>query len=55
MGPAGFVQKIQANQARLEQQGLHSWLVSTTAFGDLIRKETATWAPIIRTRKIEAQ
>jgi tripartite-type tricarboxylate transporter receptor subunit TctC len=44
-----------ANQARLEQQGLHSWLVSTTAFGDLIRKETATWAPIIRTRKIEAQ
>jgi tripartite-type tricarboxylate transporter receptor subunit TctC len=44
-----------ANQARLEQQGLHSWLVTTSAFGDLIRKETATWAPIIRTRKIEAQ
>lgn len=44
-----------ANQARLEQQGLHSWLVATSAFGDLIRKETATWAPIIRTRKIEAQ
>ncbi|MCG2594275.1 tripartite tricarboxylate transporter substrate binding protein [Ramlibacter sp. XY19] len=44
-----------ANQARLEQQGLHAWLVTTGAFGDLIRKETATWAPIIRTRKIEAQ
>jgi tripartite-type tricarboxylate transporter receptor subunit TctC len=44
-----------ANQASLEQQGLHAWLVPTTAFGDLIRKEAATWAPIIRARKIEAQ
>ena len=44
-----------ANQQRLQQQGLQPWLVPTAAFGDLIRKETATWAPIIRTRKIEAQ
>jgi tripartite-type tricarboxylate transporter receptor subunit TctC len=44
-----------ANQARLQQQGLQTWLVPTQAFGDLIRKETATWAPIIRNRKIEAQ
>jgi tripartite-type tricarboxylate transporter receptor subunit TctC len=44
-----------ANKARLQQIGLHPWLVATTAFGDLIRKETATWAPVIRTRKIEAQ
>jgi tripartite-type tricarboxylate transporter receptor subunit TctC len=44
-----------ANQARLQQQALQTWLVPTTAFGELIRKETATWAPIIRSRKIEAQ
>jgi tripartite-type tricarboxylate transporter receptor subunit TctC len=44
-----------ANQARLQQQGLQTWLVTTNAFGELIRKETATWAPIIRNRKIEAQ
>ncbi|MFI4927345.1 MAG: tripartite tricarboxylate transporter substrate-binding protein, partial [Burkholderiales bacterium] len=44
-----------ANQASLQRLGLHAWLVPTTAFGDLIRKETATWAPIIRSRKIEAQ
>lgn len=43
------------NHAQLERQGLHAWLVPTTAFGDLIRKETATWGPIIRSRKIEAQ
>jgi len=43
------------NKARLEAQGLHTWLLPTAAFGDLIRKETATWAPIIRARKIEAQ
>lgn len=44
-----------ANQARLQAQGLQTWIVPTAAFGDLIRKETATWAPIIRNRKIEAQ
>jgi tripartite-type tricarboxylate transporter receptor subunit TctC len=44
-----------ANQASLQKLGLHAWIVPTAAFGDLIRKETATWAPIIRSRKIEAQ
>ncbi|NML44710.1 tripartite tricarboxylate transporter substrate binding protein [Ramlibacter sp. G-1-2-2] len=44
-----------ANKANLEKIGLHAWLVPTAAFGDLIRKETATWAPVIRSRKIEAQ
>ena len=43
------------NKAKLQAQGLQNWLTPTAAFGDLIRKETATWAPIIRTRKIEAQ
>lgn len=43
------------NKARLQNQGLQTWLVPTGAFADLIRKETATWAPIIRSRKIEAQ
>ena len=44
-----------ANQQRLQQQGLQTWLVPTAAFGDLIRKETASWAPVIRSRKIEPQ
>lgn len=44
-----------ANQTRLQAQGLQTWLVPTTAFSDLIRKETATWAPVIKNRKIEAQ
>jgi len=44
-----------ANKTRLQAQGLQGWQVQTAAFGDLIRKETATWAPIIRTRKIEPQ
>jgi tripartite-type tricarboxylate transporter receptor subunit TctC len=43
------------NKARLQTQGLQTWLVPTASFSDLIRKETATWAPIIRSRKIEAQ
>lgn len=44
-----------ANKANLEKIGLHAWLVPTAAFGDLIRKETATWAPVIRSRNIVAQ
>jgi tripartite-type tricarboxylate transporter receptor subunit TctC len=44
-----------ATKAALEQGGLHAWLVPGAAFGDLIKKETATWAPVIRSRKIEAQ
>ena len=44
-----------AHQARMRQQGLQTWLVPTQAFGDVIRKETAMWAPVIKSRKIEAQ
>lgn len=44
-----------AIKAQLQKQGLTVWNVSGTAFGDLIRKETAGWAPIIKARKIEAQ
>ncbi|MDW5443622.1 tripartite tricarboxylate transporter substrate binding protein [Polaromonas sp. SM01] len=44
-----------ATQAQLEKQGLSVWIVTEAAFGDVIRKETATWAPIIKSRKIEAQ
>ncbi len=44
-----------ATRAQLEKQGLNVWIVTGAGFGDLIRKETATWAPIIKSRKIEAQ
>jgi len=44
-----------ANQTRLRQQGLQTWLVPTGAFGELIRKETAMWAPVIRSRNIQPQ
>ncbi len=44
-----------ANQARLHEQGLQTWMVPTTAFADLIRKEGGTWAVVIRSRNIEAQ
>lgn len=44
-----------ATKAQLTKQGMSIWTVTGIAFGDLIRKETATWAPIIKSRKIEAQ
>jgi len=44
-----------AMKAQLEKQGLSVWIKTGPAFGELIRKETATWAPIIKNRKIEAQ
>ncbi len=44
-----------ATKAQLVKQGLSIWNVPGSAFGELIRKETATWAPIIKSRKIEAQ
>jgi tripartite-type tricarboxylate transporter receptor subunit TctC len=44
-----------ANQARLQEQGLQTWMVPTSAFAELIRKEGATWAVVIRSRNIEAQ
>jgi tripartite-type tricarboxylate transporter receptor subunit TctC len=44
-----------AVKAQLEKQGLSIWINTGAVFGDVIRKETATWAPVIRSRKIEAQ
>jgi tripartite-type tricarboxylate transporter receptor subunit TctC len=44
-----------ANKAQLQKQGMSVWITTGAAFGDLIRKETATWAPVIKSRKIEAQ
>ncbi|WP_309681730.1 tripartite tricarboxylate transporter substrate binding protein [Polaromonas sp.] len=42
-------------KAQLEKQGLTVWITTGPAFGEVIRKETASWAPIIKSRKIEAQ
>ena len=39
-------------KAELDGQGMSVWLVKQAAFGDLIRKETATWAPIIKSHNI---
>jgi tripartite-type tricarboxylate transporter receptor subunit TctC len=44
-----------ANQQQLQRLGMRSWIVPTAQFGDLIRKEAATWAPVIRSHHIEAQ
>jgi tripartite-type tricarboxylate transporter receptor subunit TctC len=44
-----------AVKAQLDKQGLQPWLQAEGTFAETIRKETATWAPIIRSRKIEAQ
>ncbi|CAN5673767.1 tripartite tricarboxylate transporter substrate binding protein [soil metagenome] len=39
-------------KAELDGQGMSVWIVKQDAFGDLIRKETATWAPIIKSKNI---
>jgi len=44
-----------ATRAQLEKQGLNVWIHTGSAFGDAIRKEAAVWAPIIKSRKIEAE
>lgn len=44
-----------AVKAQMDKQGLSPWINTGATFGELIRKETATWAPVIRSRKIEAQ
>ncbi|MFT3718505.1 Bug family tripartite tricarboxylate transporter substrate binding protein [Pseudorhodoferax sp.] len=44
-----------ANKAQLHKQGMSAWVVEGAAFGALIQKEAAVWAPIIKSRKIEAQ
>lgn len=44
-----------ATKAQLEKQGMYVWITTGSAFGEVIRKEAATWAPIIKSRKIEPQ
>lgn len=44
-----------ASKAQLQKQGLGVWIVEGEKFGELIRTETAAWAPIIKSRGIEAQ
>lgn len=44
-----------ATKLQLEKQGLIVWIVTGSAFSEVIRRETAAWAPIIKSRKIEAQ
>ncbi len=39
------VMKTQAAQNQLKAQGMTPWVVKGDAFGELIRKETALWAP----------
>ena len=41
--------------ADLQAQGLTVWLVPEAAFGDAIRRETATWAQVIKARHIVAE
>ncbi|MFT3812017.1 MAG: tripartite tricarboxylate transporter substrate binding protein [Acidovorax sp.] len=44
-----------ANKAQLQKTGLAVWIVEGPQFSELIRQETAAWAPVIRSRHIEAQ
>ena len=44
-----------AVKAQLGKQGMTLWITTGAAFGDVIRRETAIWAPIIKARKIEPQ
>lgn len=44
-----------ASKAQLQKQGLSVWIVEGPKFGELIRTETLAWAPIIKSRGIEAQ
>ena len=44
-----------ANRALLERQGLTVWIHSEAAFSELIRQETATWLPVIRSQHISAE
>ena len=55
---ADDIDKIMKSQAALNQvqaQGMTPWVVKTDAFGELIRKETAMWAPIVKSHNIIPQ
>jgi tripartite-type tricarboxylate transporter receptor subunit TctC len=49
------VMKTQAAQNQLKAQGMTPWVVKGDAFGELIRKETALWAPVVKSHNIVAQ
>ena len=49
------VMKTQAAQNQLKAQGMTPWVVKGDAFGELIRKETALWAPVVKSHHIVAQ
>ncbi|MDR0226167.1 MAG: tripartite tricarboxylate transporter substrate binding protein [Burkholderiaceae bacterium] len=40
---------------QLDLQGIEPWIVTGSAFGDLIRKETATWVPVIKAANVTPQ
>ena len=44
-----------AAQNQLKAQGMTPWVVKGEAFGELIRKETALWAPVVKSHHIVAQ
>ncbi|MEG2047529.1 MAG: tripartite tricarboxylate transporter substrate binding protein [Comamonas sp.] len=47
--------KTPAAQTQLKAQGISAWVVKGDAFGELIKQETALWAPIVKSHNIEAQ
>ena len=49
------IMKTPAAVNQLKAQGLTGWVVQGDAFGDLIKKETALWAPVVKDHHIEAQ
>ena len=51
---AQIIEKPQTT-SELQAQGLAVWLVPQAAFGDAIRRETATWARVIKARNIQPE
>ena len=49
------IMKTPAAVNQLKAQGMTAWVVQGDAFGDLIKKETALWAPVVKDHHIEAQ
>ena len=49
------VMKTPAALNQLKSQGMTPWVVKGDAFGELIRKETALWAPVVKSHNIVAQ
>ncbi len=52
------IEKIMTSPAALNQlktQGITPWVLKSDAFAELITKETAMWAPVIKSNHLEAQ